>query len=490
MSALLTMFVAVPLLSAGLLVVIRNHAVARALLLVVPAASAIGGGLLVAAHGSTPVLAHTVGTYLPGVGIVFVSDTLSALMLLLVGVLTALCAGFLMRTGEDELRLVPSLILLLLTGVNGALLTGDLFNLFVFIEVMLLPSYALIAVTGVWRRLGAGRMFVIVNLLASTVFVMGVGLVYGAAGTVNLAALAGAAQDDPQVSLAGAVVLFAMLVKAGVVPMHGWLPRAYPATSAGIMALFSGIHTKVGLYAVFRIYSTLYGGEATWLPILLALVIATVLVGSFATFGEKRIRGALAYQMVAGVGQILIGLVVFTQLSLTAGLFYMVHHMITMGGLILLSGALEHVYGTGRLDRLSGLLRRDRAVAAFMALGFLSLVGLPPTSGLWGKATLLGGAAQAGGATAWLLLGTVVAASIASLMALQHVWRNVFQGRPLELDVDDDVTTTWGDLWPGATLISISVALFVLAGVAWPFFDEAATRLIDLAPYLQAVMGS
>lgn len=221
-------------------------------------------------------------------------------------------------------------------------------------------------------------------------------------------------------------------------------------------------------------------------PLPQAFVLTAIVI----TLAVTILMLALAYQMVAGVGQILIGLVVFTQLSLTAGLFYMVHHMITMGGLILLSGALEHVYGTGRLDRLSGLLRRDRAVAAFMALGFLSLVGLPPTSGLWGKATLLGGAAQAGGATAWLLLGTVVAASIASLMALQHVWRNVFQGRPLELDVDDDVTTTWGDLWPGATLISISVALFVLAGVAWPFFDEAATRLIDLAPYLQAVMGS
>lgn len=490
MSALLTMFVAVPMLSAGLLVIVRNQGASRALLYGVPVASSLGGMALLATHANTPVLAHTVGTYLPGVGIVFVSDTLSALMLTMVGLIVTLCVGFLTRTGEDRLRLVPSLILLLLAGVNGALLTGDLFNLFVFIEVMLLPSYALIAVTGVWRRLGVGRMFVIVNLLASTIFVMGVGLVYGVAGTVNMAALAGAAQDDPQLALAGAVVLFAMLVKAGVVPMHGWLPRAYPATSAGVMALFSAIHTKVGLYAIFRIYSTIYGGTATWLPVLMAMVVATVLVGSFATFGEKRIRGALAYQMVAGVGQILIGLVVFTQLSLAGGLFYMVHHMITMGGLILLAGALERVYGTGRLDRLSGLQRREPVVATFMALGFLSLVGLPPTSGIWGKTALLGGAAQAGGGTAWLLLGTVVLASIASLMALQHVWRSVFNGRPIELDVAPDETTSWRDLWPGATLIGLSVALFVVAGVVWPLFEESAQRLLDVSAYLQAVMGS
>ncbi len=504
MSQLLPLFVAVPLAAAGLLVVLRGPLPERAVLIAVPMASGLGGLSLLLTHVSTPVLAHAVGSYVPGVAIVFASDSLSALLLTIIGLLTAVACAFLMRTGEDRYRFVAPLTMMLLTGANGALLTGDLFNLFVFVEVMLLPSYVLTAVTGYWRRLGVGRMFVIVNLLASTLLVMGVGLVYGAAGTVNLAALARAADSNPQVALAGGVIIFAMLVKAGVVPMHGWLPRSYPATSAGVMALFSGIHTKIGLYAVYRVFATLYGGTSPALPVLVALAVASIVVGSLGTFGEQRIRGALAYQMVAGVGQILIGIVVFTRLSVSAGLFYMVHHMIVMGALVLASGAIEHVYGTGRFDRLSGLLKREPAVAVVFALGFLALVGLPPTSGLWGKAFLLGGAAQADPVTAWALIGAVVLASIVSLMALQRVWHEVFNGPPMSkyypddpatargdlTPISDDTRTRLGDTWPSLVLIGLSVALFIGVGLVWPFFDRAATALLDLAPYLEAVRNA
>ena len=433
-------------------------------------------------------------------GIVFVSDTLSALLLVVTAFLTMVSGIFLMLTKEDRYRFVVPLILLLSTGVNGALLTGDLFNLFVWVEVMLLPSYALIAVTGSWRRLGIGRMFVIVNIVTSTILVMGVGLLYGAIGSVNLAALAGRG-GDPQVSLATSLILFALLVKGGVVPVHGWLPRAYPATSAGIMSLFSGIHTKVGIYAAYRVYATVFGGPAPWLPVLTAVVVATIVVGSFSTFGESRIRGSLAFQMVTGVGQILIGLVVLTKFSVAAGLFYMVHHMITMAGLVLASGAVEHVYGSGRFDRLSGLMRRDPWLAAVFALGLASLVGLPPTSGLWGKVGLLGAAAQADPLTGWLLMGCVALASVASLMALQHLWREAFWGAPMKSYLPDDPTTSrgvptpiaddakvsWRMLWPSTLLIGISMLLFFGVGWVWPLFESAAHGLMDVSAYVASV---
>ena len=376
-SAVLPLFVAVPLLLAGVTVLLRDPVSQRLALIGASMATMTGAALLLVHHHANPPLAHSIGSYQHGLGIVFVSDTLSALMLATTGFLTLMSGIFLMLTGEDRYRFVVPLILLLNTGVNGALLTGDLFNLFVWVEVMLLPSYALIAVTGSWRRLGIGRMFVIVNLITSTILVMGVGLLYGAAGSVNLAFLAGKG-DNPQVCLATGVILFALLVKGGVVPVHGWLPRSYSATSAGVMALFSGIHTKVGIYAAYRIYATVFDADAPWMPVLAAVVIATVLVGSFSTFGEARIRGALAFQMVAGVGQILIGLVVLTDVSVTAGLFYMVHHMITMGGLVMASGAIENAYGSGRFDRLSGLMRLDIFSEAFFAIVLSSLVCLPP----------------------------------------------------------------------------------------------------------------
>ena len=205
-----------------------------------------------------------------------VSDTLVAVMLGVTSLVTLATTVWLVLTGETRYRFFVPLVLLLMTGVYGALLTGDLFNLFVFVEVMLLPSYALIAVTGTWRRLGVGRLFVVVNLVTSTILLMGVGLVYGTAGTVNIAALAGQGSSDPRTGLAVGIVLLALGVKAGVVPVHTWLPRSYPATSPGVMSLFAALHTKVALYAIYRIVSVVYDGEVPWAPVLVAVVALTL----------------------------------------------------------------------------------------------------------------------------------------------------------------------------------------------------------------------
>lgn len=500
---LLPLLVALPLMLAALTLLMWRWVPAQRGVLFLSPAIGLGAGMwLLATHAQEPAIAHAVGSFLPGVAIVFVSDSLTALLLVVTSAITMVASAFLVATGEDRYRFVIPLVVMLGAGVNGILLTGDLFNLFVFVEVMLMPSYALIAVTGTWRRLGIGRMFIIVNIVASTILVIGVGLVYGVTGTVNLAMLRGVGADDPRAALAIGVVLLALLVKGGVVPAHGWLVRGYPGTSAGIMGLFSALHTKMGLYAVYRIYATVFEGTAPYGPVLLAIVVLTVVLGAVGTFFERRIRGALAFQMVTGVGQILIGLVVFTQFSIAAGLFYMVHHMITMGGLIMAAGAIEETYGSGRFDRLSGLMKRERLVAALMALGLLSLVGLPPTSGLWGKVMVLGSAATEPQWRAWLLLGSVALASIASLLALAHLWREVFWGPPIREYLPDDPITYRGRrtrlteetriprrlIAPSLVMIGGSVVLFVTVGFVWPFFQRAASALVGLDPYVEAVL--
>lgn len=509
-SSLLPLFAAIPLLAAGLSVVVRRAWLDRALLLLIPVGTLIGAVALLIHHQSNAVVSHSVGSFSGVVAIPFVSDTFTAIMLAVTGFATLCASVFLLKTGEDRFRFATALILLLSGGVNGALLTGDLFNLFVFVEVMLLPSYALIAITGTWRRLGIGRSFVIVNLVTSTVLLIGVGLVYGAAGTVNLAALAGAASEDPMVGLAVTVVLVALAIKGGVVPVHGWLPSTYPMTSAGVMALFSALHTKVALYAIFRIYSVTFEGAAPWMPVLLVLVLATMLVGAFSTMASKTLRGALAFQMVAGVGHILVAVVVMTEASLAAGMFYMVHHIITMGGLILASGALEHTYGNAKLGGLSGMLGREKLLAVLFALGLGSLVGLPPTSGLWGKAGLVVSAAAAEDAAgvpgAWiagLSIGGIIVASIISLIALQRVWSTLFFGHVQETYRPDDSRTGRGEpkpltadvkcsarlLAPATVLIGASLALFFLAGLVLPLFETAAHGLMDPSSYIKAVLG-
>ncbi|GAA3604966.1 monovalent cation/H+ antiporter subunit D family protein [Marihabitans asiaticum] len=499
---LLPLLVAVPLAFAGLTVLLRRHVVGASLLVVTLVGVLVTSVVLIARHASTPVLASGVGGYPAGVAIPFVSDTLTALMLAVTSLATLATTAWLIMTGETRYRFVVPLVLLLVAGVNGALLTGDLFNLFVFIEVMLLPSYALLALTGGWRRLGVGRLFVVVNLVNSAVLLIGVAFVYGTAGTVNIAALAGRGVQDDRTGLAVAMVLVALAVKAGIVPVHTWLPRSYPATSPGVMSLFAALHTKVALYAIYRIYSVVYDGQASWIGIVVVLAAVTAVVGAVSTLGESTFRHAMAYQMVAGVGHILIGVVVFTQASLAGGLLYLAHHVITMAALLLTGGAIEHTYGSHRFDRLSRLMTREPWAATVVALGLLSLVGLPPTSGLWGKLLLIVGAAEAPGWQAWLLVGAIVLASIISIIALQRLWSEIFWGPSMEtyrtdnartrisepVPLPDDVRIPARMLAPGTAMIAVSVAIFVGIGLLSPVVDRAAAGLGDSTAYVEAVL--
>lgn len=496
--AVLPLFVAVPLTVAALAVVLPPRA-ARAVLVPTPLLVAAGGVALLVEHASAPVLAHQVGGFVPGIAIPLVSDTLAALMITVTGLTSAVCVAYAVIGGEARLRFFPSLALMLTAGVNGALLTGDLFNLFVFIEVMLLPSYALIAMTGTWRRLGIGRLFVVVNLLTSTVLLAGVGLVYGVAGSVNMAVLADADADDPRFLLAVAVVLLALTVKAGVVPMHGWLPRAYPATSGAVMALFSALHTKVAIYAIYRIHSVVLDGAPDWTSWALALALLTMLVGAYGSLGERVIRRSLAWQMVAGVGYILLGLALGTGLGLAAGLFYMVHHILVMGALLLGAAAIEQTYRSGQFVRLSGLMRREPLLATVMALGLLSLVGFPPSSGFFGKVGIIRAAADLEGAHRVAVLAVVVLASLGTLVAMVKLWRGVFWGPPLEempsrgrtdtdpIDVPPGTRAPLRLVVPATTLLTVSLLVFLLPGPVWDLTVRAAGGLLDVSDYAAVV---
>lgn len=507
-SALLLLLIAVPLGAAALSTLIKSRTFDRGLLIGVPVfvgASAVG---LLVVHQDHPVLAHSVGGYLNGLAIPFVSDTFAALLLLVTSIAAVMCGWFLIATGEDQYRFVPALILMMLTGVYGAILTGDLFNMFVFVEVMVLPSYALIAVTGTWRRLAVGRMFVIVNLLTSTLLLIGVGFVYATTGTVNIATLANMEVIDESAQLALGLVVVAFLIKAGAAPAHTWLVRSYPNTSAGMMGLFSALHSKVAIYAIFRIFGTIFGEPPAWTWALAVIAVASILIGSLSGMAEKRVRDTLAVQMTSGVGHILVGVVLLTSTALQAGIFYTVHHILTMAGLLLVFGAVEQVYGSGLYRKLSGLAAREKPTAVLVVLGLFSLVGLPPTSGLWGKVGLVVGAAAPteGDDTSvlgWVLIAAIVVGSVLSLFALIRLWRAVFwgdaptsyhpdsplTGRSPSMSLPTDVRIPTRLLIPGAILIGLSVLLFVAPQPLIEVTQRSADGLLSHGDYIRAVLG-
>ena len=487
---MLPLFMASGLAGAALAVVSPWRVLRDALALVIPALGTVAGIWLFATTAQHGTIAHSVGLFTGGVAIPFAADALSAVMIVAASIVAFASNWFALVVGETRARFYPALTLMLLGGVYGALLTADLFNLFVFIEVMLLPSYGLITMTGSWSRLAGGRMFVLVNLLTSTVLLIGVSIVYGVIGTVNLAALAGAAKGNGPLTVAMGLVVLALSVKSGLFPVHTWLPRTYPGTSAAVMGLFSGLHTKVAVYALYRIYVVVFDLDQRWAWTIIIFCVVSMLVGSFAGLAEHAMRRIIAYQMVTGMPYIVVMLAFSADdptRAIAAGLVYMVHHMITVGSLVLTAGAIEETYGTDLLSRLDGLARRDPLVAAVFAMGAFSIVGFPPFSGLWGKVLVVTEIARAGDWHAWLVIAVIIVASFGALLSMIRLWREVFWGGNVKLP--DGLYVPLTKLAPGAALIVVSVGMFIAGGALIDAAMTAASGLLDVSGYQHAILG-
>ena len=487
---MLPLFMASGLAGAALAVVSPWRVLRDALALVIPALGTVAGIWLFATTAQHGTIAHSVGLFTGGVAIPFAADALSAVMIVAASIVAFASNWFALVVGETRARFYPALTLMLLGGVYGALLTADLFNLFVFIEVMLLPSYGLITMTGSWSRLAGGRMFVLVNLLTSTVLLIGVSIVYGVIGTVNLAALAGAAKGNGPLTVAMGLVVLALSVKSGLFPVHTWLPRTYPGTSAAVMGLFSGLHTKVAVYALYRIYVVVFDLDQRWAWTIIIFCVVSMLVGSFAGLAEHAMRRIIAYQMVTGMPYIVVMLAFSADdptRAVAAGIVYMVHHMITVGSLVLTAGAIEETYGTDLLSRLDGLARRDPLVAAVFAMGAFSIVGFPPFSGLWGKVLVVTEIARAGDWHAWLVIAVIIVASFGALLSMIRLWREVFWGGNVQLP--DGLYVPLTKLAPGAALIVVSVGMFIAGGALIDDAMTAASGLLDVSGYQHAILG-
>ena len=461
-------------------------------------------------------------------GIVMVVDQLSALMLVVSVVVSLAVLVYAVSEGvaggddEGPISIFYPTFLLLVAGVSNAFLAGDLFNLYVGFEILLTASYVLLTMGGTAQRIRAGVTYVVVSVISSILFLITLGMIYGATGTVNMADLSVKLADLPQGTQLQLhlMLLIAFGVKAAVFPLSFWLPDSYPTASAPVTAVFAGLLTKVGVYSIIRTETLLFpdrqiNGLLMWVALL------TMLVGILGALAQIDIKRMLSFTLISHIGYMIFGIAVGTPQALAAVVYYIAHHIVIQTSLFLVAGLIERRGGSTNVDRLAGMLRISPLLGVLYLIPALNLGGIPPFSGFLGKVGLLEAGIASGTWLDYLLVGVSVLVSLRTLLALIRVWNRVFLRRVEDAEYPDPVlraTTAQGHhphssrvvtgnpgsvlagssevvLLPrtmvGATtaLVVVGVALTVFAGPLFDLAGSAADNQVHPDRYVDAVLA-
>ena len=487
--------VLLPLLAAGVTLILARHPawqkiVSGTTLAIVAVLALI---LCIGADAQGPIVLW-VGAWPDGLGIVLVADRLSSLMVLVSSIVTALVVIFPSRRDiADSADGAPVSVfhptfLVLTAGVANAFLAGDLFNMFVSFEMLLFSSYVLIMLGATKERVRAGSTYVVVSVVSSTLFLLALSIVYGATGTVSFAQLPERlAALDPQLQLLIQLLLLVVFgIKAAVFPLQAWLPDSYPTAPASVTAVFAGLLTKVGVFAIIRVQTLLFP-ESPLTDLFLVVAILTMVLGILGALAQGEIKRLLSFTLVSHIGYMLLGIALGTEAGLSGAIFYIVHHILVQTALFIVVGLIERVGGSTSLARLGGLASIP-LLAGLYLLPALNLGGIPPFSGFLGKVALIDAALEAPTPLALAAVVAGVLTSLLTLIAVIRVWQRAFwQDRGEDDDRVHSVRVLpriW--IFAASALVGITVALTALAGPLTSFADRAAFD-IHRGAYQQAV---
>jgi multicomponent Na+:H+ antiporter subunit D len=492
---LLALPVVLPLLGAGASIMVgRSRTAQRVVGLVVLTVVTAVAVIVAIAVDRDGTLVLQAGGWPAPLGITLVADRLSAIILAIAAVmLLAVLVYAIGQPGAERNHVgFQSVYLILAAGVAGSCLAGDLFNLFVSFEMMLTASYVLITLGARRDQVRSGMTYIVISLMASILFLTALALLYSATGTVNMADLAVRLQDvSPGVRTAFALLLLVVFgIKAGLFPFFFWLPDSYPTGPTAVTALFAGLLTKIGVYALIRTQTLFFTGD--WPSgLILFLAGATMIVGVLGAIAQNDVKRILSFHIVSQIGYMVMGLGLFTIAGLAGAIFFIVHQIVVKTSLFLTGGLIEHAGGSGRLSRVGELLRKAPLVAALFLISALSLAGIPPLSGFVGKFALV----TAGTASEeYLLVGVSLFASLLTLFSMMKIWAGAFWAPATE--VPDGTPHEVGRLGgpflmvaPTVVLTVITLAIAIAAGPLYRFSERAATELLDPTQYISAVLG-
>ena len=497
-----------PLLAAALCLVVSRRPRVQNLITVVTLTGLVVVSyvllLLTDRHGAHSV---QVGGWDAPVGITLTVDRLSAMMLLVSAVVLLavilFATGQGIRDGDDEqpVSIFLPTYLALVAGLADAFVAGDLFNLFVGFEILLAASYVLLTLGASAERVRAGVSYTVVSMVSSLVFLTGIALTYAATGSLALTEVASRMEAVPDGlrNTIYAVFLVAFGIKAAIFPLSTWLPDSYPTAPAPVTAVFAGLLTKVGVYAIIRFHTLVFPGGAMD-RVLMVAALLTMLIGILGALAQSDIKRILSFTLVSHIGYMVFGIALGTEAGLSAAIYYIAHHIIVQTSLFLVVGIIERQAGSSSLRRLGSLAVLSPTLAVLFLVPALNLGGIPPLSGFIGKVAVLEAGAEVGGPLAWTLVAGSVVTSLLTLYVVVRVWSKAFwrpradapdgdlaNARPTTLmpsteDVDfaerEEVGgIPLGMLVPTAGLVIVSLLMTVFAGPLLDITDRAAEQL-------------
>ena len=440
--------------------------------------------------------AAQMGNWKAPFGITLVADLLSAIMVVLAALMGLAITIYSLVTidGQRESFGYYPLLNVLLMGVCGAFLTGDMFNLYVWFEVMLIASFVLLALGGERAQLEGAIKYVTLNLLSSAIFLAAVGMLYGVAGTLNMADLAQQLRSSTNAGLITTLAILFLVafgIKAAVFPLYFWLPASYHTPPVAVSAIFAGLLTKVGVYAVIRVFTLLFVGDVSYTHTLLLIIAGlTMFFGVLGAVAQMDFRRLLSFHIVSQIGYMIMGLALFTPLALAGTVFYIIHHIIVKTNLFLISGVVQKLEGTFHLKQLGGLYRARPLLAILFLIPALSLAGLPPLSGFWAKFILIKAGLEV---ESHLIVATALFVGVLTLFSMTKIWAEVFwKEKPAQMQ--GCIPPLEGGAWMSLILpIGVLAVLTLTIGfMGEPIFilsTRAAEQLLNPTEYIQTVLG-
>lgn len=430
-------------------------------------------------------------------GIVFVADLLSSTFILLTAI-AALAVSVFSAIGVGRARMLYGyfpIFHFLIMGLNGAFLTGDIFNLYVWFEVIIISSFVLLTLGGRKPQLEGAVKYMAMNILASMFFLTGIGILYGITGTLNMADLSLKillVENRAVVNLTAMFFLIGFGIKSAVFPLYFWLPSSYHTPPSAVAAVFGGLLTKVGIYALFRVFTLIFVPNDFIRALFIGIGIMTILTGAFGALIKDNIRRLFSYLIVCHLGFVIGGFGIYTKIAFVGAIFYLVHDIIVKTNLFLMTGLIRQLRGSMSLSKLGGIYADYPKLSLLMAIVLFSLAGIPPLSGFWPKIYLIEAAYENG---KYIFIGSIIIGSFITLFLMAKVWSKVFWK---DASTDAIIVDKFESLnryekkllvLPIGLLAFISLFIGLNVEMIVQVADRIADGMMDTSLYINAVLG-